>query len=248
MTEFTEIDRAAKRPVDIWTNYFYYWFSLRFVYLIRKTGITPNQVTLMSFALLLVAAVCFAHGTRAAILLGLAFHQASFVLDCADGQLARYKKLFTPFGAWLDQTTDRVKEFLIVFSLASGYARWHFDLDGVWKLALIALFAIYLLEYYEQQRGRLKTEAPADLPLALAGAPAGVSAGNALRRLRAARQYIPFRGFTIGEQYFLVGVLLLATDAKTALSVVAWVGLAMAVYHPFATLAKTYLHRGGRVV
>jgi phosphatidylglycerophosphate synthase len=227
MSDFEEVDRCAKRPVDIWTQYFYYFFSLRFVYAIRKTRITPNQVTLLSFLIFLVAAALFFRGTRADIIAGVCLQQLSFVLDCADGQLARYKKIFSPFGAWLDQTADRVKDFLLILTLAVGYTRFHPG-QGVWPLALCALFLLFMLEYYEQQRGRVATTPTRNAATA-----------HRVRQLRAARQFVPFRGFTIGEQYFLTGVLLLIGDAWTALLGLAIVAGAMVVYLPIARALKS---------
>jgi len=237
LSEFQKIHAAAKRPVDIWTNYGYYFFSLRFVYLIRKTSITPNQVTIFSFILLLVAAWFFSLGTREAILIGLLIHQVSFVLDCADGQLARYKRQFSPYGAWLDQIADRIKEYVIALSLAFGYARFHTG-NSVWEVALTCLFLLYLLEYYEQQRGKIgggSGKAGATDAMQTEDAP---KQGNRLATLARWRRAIPFRGFTIGEQYFLTGVLLLLTNPYVTLLVVTYVALVMAIYHPVVTFLK----------
>ncbi|MCY0870468.1 MAG: CDP-alcohol phosphatidyltransferase family protein [Firmicutes bacterium] len=227
MSDFEDIDRCAKRPVDIWTQHLYYFFSLRFVYAIRKTRITPNQVTLLSFLVFLVAAALFFRGTRSDIIAGVCLQQASFVLDCADGQLARYKKIFSPFGAWLDQTADRVKEFLLILTLAAGSARLHPGL-GVWPLALCALFLLFMLEYYEQQRGRVAISPTRH-----------ASTAHRVRKLRAARQFVPFRGFTIGEQYFLTGVLLLIGGAFVTLLGLVIVAGAMVIYLPIARALKS---------
>lgn len=243
MSDFKAIHASAKRPVDIWTNYGYYFFSLRFVYLIRNTDITPNQVTIASFLLFLVAAWFFGIGTRSAIITGLIIHQASFVLDCADGQLARYKKRFSPFGAWLDQIADRIKEYVLALSLAYGYSRFHHGVE-VWEYALAELFLLFLLEYYEQQRGKIGYKPENRPPVserASANADNLVKRGTILENLRQLRSYIPFRGFTIGEQYFLTFAMLLLTDARTTLAVITYVALIMAIYHPLVTVAKLRL-------
>ncbi|PWI57664.1 CDP-alcohol phosphatidyltransferase family protein [Sulfoacidibacillus thermotolerans] len=238
MSEFKAINASAKRPVDIWTNYGYYFFSLRFVYLIRKTNITPNQVTLFSFFLLLFAAWLFSRGTRNAILFGVLIHQLSFVFDCADGQLARYKQQFSPYGAWLDQIADRIKEYVLALAFAYGYSRFHPGI-AVWEYALAELFLLFLLEYYEQQRGKIgKTSAPITNQQTPDDHKKKQSESGFYQALRNMRSRIPFRGFTIGEQYFLTGILLLFTNEKDTLIGITYVALIMAIYHPLATITK----------
>jgi hypothetical protein len=46
--------------------------------------------------------------------------QLSIVVDCVDGELARYTRTFSELGAWLDAITDRVKEYLVFLGLAYG--------------------------------------------------------------------------------------------------------------------------------
>lgn len=60
----------------------------------------------------------------------------SFVLDCTDGQLARYSLQYSTMGAWLDATFDRAKEYAYYAGLALGAARGG---DDVWALALGAM-------------------------------------------------------------------------------------------------------------
>ncbi len=61
---------------------------------------------------------------------------ASFVLDCVDGQIARYSLQYSTLGAWLDATFDRAKEYAYYAGLALGAARGG---DDVWALALGAM-------------------------------------------------------------------------------------------------------------
>ena len=75
----------------------------------------------------MLAAVWFSAGTRPAQVAGAVLLYLSFVLDCVDGQLARYTRAFSPLGAWLDATFDRVKEYVVYVGLAFGYAA---GLDG----------------------------------------------------------------------------------------------------------------------
>lgn len=101
-----------------------------------RQGLTPNQVTTASLLTALAAAGCAATGARPGFLAAGLLLLASFVLDCADGQLARYSLRFSTLGAWLDATFDRVKEYAFYAGLALGAARGG---DDVWGLALAAM-------------------------------------------------------------------------------------------------------------
>lgn len=101
-----------------------------------RRGLTPNQVTTASLLTALVAAACAATGTRAGFVAAGVLLIGSFVLDCADGQLARYSLRYSTLGAWLDATFDRAKEYAYYAGLALGAARGG---DDVWALALGAM-------------------------------------------------------------------------------------------------------------
>ncbi|MFF4501337.1 DUF5941 domain-containing protein [Streptomyces sp. NPDC001401] len=101
-----------------------------------RRGLTPNQVTTASLITALIAATCAATGTRAGFVAAGVLLIASFVLDCTDGQLARYSLQYSTLGAWLDATFDRAKEYAYYAGLALGAARGG---DDVWALALGAM-------------------------------------------------------------------------------------------------------------
>ncbi|WP_413812867.1 DUF5941 domain-containing protein [Streptomyces sp. OE57] len=102
-----------------------------------RRGLTPNQVTTASLITALIAAACAATGTRPGFVSAGLLLIASFVLDCTDGQLARYSLQYSTLGAWLDATFDRAKEYAYYAGLALGAARA--DGDDIWALALGAM-------------------------------------------------------------------------------------------------------------
>jgi phosphatidylglycerophosphate synthase len=114
--------------VSPWSKYVAWWASRR--------GLSPNQVTLASLAVAVVAAACCAAGARWGYVAGAVLLQVSFGLDCADGQLARLTGTFSEFGGWLDAMVDRLKEYAVYAGLAVGSARAG---DDVWLLAVAAL-------------------------------------------------------------------------------------------------------------
>ncbi len=95
-------------------------FSKLFTWLAVKLKMTPNQVTLISFAVGLLSAYEFSQGDFWSIFIGALLLQLSIIIDCVDGELARYTRQFSQLGAWLDAITDRIKEYLVFFALAYG--------------------------------------------------------------------------------------------------------------------------------
>ncbi|QKW11276.1 CDP-alcohol phosphatidyltransferase family protein [Streptomyces sp. NA04227] len=102
-----------------------------------RRGLTPNQVTTASLLTALLAAGCAATGERIGFVAAGVLLLLSFVLDCADGQLARYSLQYSTLGAWLDATFDRAKEYAYYVGLALGAAAA--TGDDVWALALGAM-------------------------------------------------------------------------------------------------------------
>lgn len=115
--------RMANRSNDgFFSVFFLRKFSKLLTWLAVKVNATPNQVTLLSFAIGLYAAYSFSRGTFISILIGALLLQLSIIVDCVDGELARYTRKFSKLGAWLDAVTDRVKEYMVFLGLAYGAA------------------------------------------------------------------------------------------------------------------------------
>ncbi|MGW0589157.1 CDP-alcohol phosphatidyltransferase family protein [Streptosporangium sp. NPDC002607] len=137
------LDGAVKTNDGFFATYGVSSWSRHLVKLAARLGLTPNAITGMSVGLAALAAVWFSTGTRQALIAGAVLLYLSFVLDCVDGQLARYTRAFSPFGAWLDATFDRVKEYVVYVGLAFGYAAGLEATgggpDGIWGLAVAAM-------------------------------------------------------------------------------------------------------------
>lgn len=106
--------------------------------------ITPNQVSLLSFGVAAAASVAFFLGQP--LVGGVAIQLAS-ILDGSDGEIARLKKLESPFGGFLDALLDRYSDSLILFGMA--YFAWTASANarlfgGAWEplIALVAVLAI----------------------------------------------------------------------------------------------------------
>jgi hypothetical protein len=89
------------------------------VALIYRTRVTPNQITIAGlFVFLVSAAMLVALPTWRGGLAAVAVLYASYCLDCADGMLARFKKLASKTGHLFDFFCDEFKAVLLVGALA----------------------------------------------------------------------------------------------------------------------------------
>ncbi|MGW2783681.1 DUF5941 domain-containing protein [Streptomyces populi] len=134
--EAVRLRSAVKARDGFFTTYCISPYSRYIARWCARRGLTPNQVTTASLITALIAAGCAATGTRAGFVAAGLLLLFSFVLDCTDGQLARYSLQYSTLGAWLDATFDRAKEYAYYAGLALGAARGG---DDVWALALGAM-------------------------------------------------------------------------------------------------------------
>jgi len=134
--EAVRLRSAVKARDGFFTTHFISPYSRYIARWCAQRGLTPNQVTTASLLTALIAAGCAATGTRGGFVAAGVLLIFSFVLDCTDGQLARYSLQYSTLGAWLDATFDRAKEYAYYAGLALGAARGG---DDVWALALGAM-------------------------------------------------------------------------------------------------------------
>jgi CDP-diacylglycerol---glycerol-3-phosphate 3-phosphatidyltransferase len=95
---------------------------------LTRTRITPNVLTASGVSLCAVASVLVLFEGRNEILFywaGAVVFVLGSLLDILDGALARAGGRTTPFGAFLDSTTDRVSEGFMLTAIAWVLARHH---------------------------------------------------------------------------------------------------------------------------
>ncbi|MFC6083204.1 CDP-alcohol phosphatidyltransferase family protein [Sphaerisporangium aureirubrum] len=155
------LNNAVKGADGFFTTYFVSTYSRFIARWAARRGLTPNQVTMISIALGVLAALAFATGNRAGWVAGGVLIYFAFVFDCVDGQVARYARKFGVLGAWLDATFDRAKEYIVFAGLAVGATVA--GQGDVWTLALIALAlqsVRHLLDFSFGAANRRKPPAP----------------------------------------------------------------------------------------
>ncbi|HEU4942594.1 MAG TPA: CDP-alcohol phosphatidyltransferase family protein [Gaiellaceae bacterium] len=105
---------------------------------LARTRITPDALTALGLTICALAAVAVYFEYRNEILwfwTGAILFWAGSLLDVLDGALARQSGRGTPFGAFLDSTTDRVGEAVMLGAIALVFSR-HGN-----EVALAAAFA-----------------------------------------------------------------------------------------------------------
>jgi phosphatidylglycerophosphate synthase len=118
--------------------------NIRLARLIGRSAITPNQITVFSFLLMIVSACCLASLQRWVQILGGALLLIAYLFDCLDGDLARLKGLKSPLGAMLDPMLDRFGEFAIVVGVAiNGWRITHDYRLLIGGILLVGMSQIY---------------------------------------------------------------------------------------------------------
>lgn len=120
--------KAYQKPHDsIFTSLITRHLSRVVTFLLLKYDqrVSPNQVSVYSLLLAILACLLFINDNYWFRVLGVILMQVSFVFDCCDGEIARYKNMGSKFGAWLDSAADRFKEILMFASLTYlAYAQY----------------------------------------------------------------------------------------------------------------------------
>ena len=223
------LDSAVKADDGFFGTFFVSPYSRFLARWAARRRIRPNAVTVLALALALAAATLFALGHRWDRVAGSVVLLVAFVLDCVDGQLARYTRGFTAVGAWLDVTTDRVKEYAVYAGLAVGASR----IAGVdlWVLAAaaMALQTVRHLLDYTFPAGRPPRQPQLPLDQVDDGTPA---AGPAVLVSRPGWTLWPRRllAFPIGERFAVICVTAAVWSPRvTFVTLLVW-GAVAAVY------------------
>jgi len=115
---------------------------------LARTRVTPNALTASGVTLCAIASLLVAfenHNQYLFYWLGAATFVAGSILDILDGALARAGGKSTPFGAFLDSTTDRISEGFMLAAIAYVFAFHHRNVFVV--VAVAAVAGSFLVSY-----------------------------------------------------------------------------------------------------
>jgi len=110
--------------------------SFPIVKLLVNTSITPNMVSYFNIGIAFIAPIFFLTNHY---FVGILFLFLSVVFDSVDGTLARIKKIFSPYGSFLDYLGSKI---LVPFTLIAIGIN-----EDLFLISLIPAF-LYILAYY----------------------------------------------------------------------------------------------------
>lgn len=209
-----------------------------------RLGLAPNTVTLVSLAIGLAAAWLLTGDGVAVRVLGAVLLQLSLVVDCVDGEVARYTRRFTPLGAWLDGVGDRVKEYAVLAALAVAATRAAAEgaggdagAGGPWLLAVTAMALMtyrHVADHHFTERVRAGTPPPA---AGLAAEPESVRETPVVWLRRVLQ-------LPVGERWLLLSVAVVVAGPRAALVLFAAAAAASLVWTTGGRVLRSRRFRG----
>ena len=107
-------------------------------------GLTPNGITVLGFAVVVVAEAMVGTGN---LLAGSVVLTAGSLLDSVDGALARATGVSSAFGGFLDSTLDRAAEAVLYGGIAAYFLQAAVDPAAPVLLAMLALAGSFMVSY-----------------------------------------------------------------------------------------------------
>ena len=117
------------------------------LWIAHHTRLTPNMVTAIANVIGFGAGLAFLGGW---LWLGAVLYQVAFLFDCIDGKLARYKRMSSPVGAFLDWMLDRSMDVYAAITLAAG--AWRRSGDPQVLIAGLVWLGLFCIRYLMVQR------------------------------------------------------------------------------------------------
>ncbi|XBP92158.1 DUF5941 domain-containing protein [Micromonospora sp. CCTCC AA 2012012] len=241
-----ELRLSVKERDDFFTTFFVSTWSPYVTKAAARIGLGPTAVTMISVVFAVAAAVLFGVGGRPALVAGAVLLYLGFVLDCVDGQLARYTRHFSAWGGWLDTMADRAKEYVVYAGL--GYGATHAGFRYGWALAIAAITLQTVRHMTDTWYGVLHDEA-ARRPRPAAGDAGGIggklnAASTKVQADTGSVSYWLKRTvvFPIGERWALMALAAALFGPLVALvAVLVWGTLAFAYTGALRTLRARWM-------
>ena len=108
--------------------------------------LTPNRITLLSFITAIISSLFIIAGGTMNFMIAAGLIHVSHVLDCMDGQMARYRKTTSSSGAYFDRITDQIQ--VTLWFGAIGYAAYAASQDVLPVFLAFIGVAFYSLRGY----------------------------------------------------------------------------------------------------
>jgi len=143
--------QTRKKPDLLWNTYVARPVAAVVVGALQGTPITPNQITLSAVLVALAsAAILVLVPGYAGLVAAVIVFELSYVLDCADGMLARLRGTQSTGGHLLDFLMDEIKAFVLLGAAAVRLFRfadapWFGPRAGTPVLLMLGIFGLVCL-------------------------------------------------------------------------------------------------------
>ena len=221
MPTITEL-RAATQPEQIFArNSGEHWAGKLYMrrvspYLTRlllRTRITPNGVTWLMIADgLAAAAVLTLPGLLPAVAVVLLI-QLQLLLDCSDGELARWRKVSSPAGIFLDRLAHNVTEAALPIALGIRADGGWDEIGGWTTLGLLIAVLVLLLRVMTALVHVARAES--GLPVAEDTVAVAAPRRAGLARMRRAASFAPFFRAFVAIEFSFLALLAAIYDAAS---------------------------------
>lgn len=112
--------QKPKTEQSAWGWLFTRRISIYVTLLLSRTLVTPNQLTFASIFIGIAAGLLWSIGSHLCFIIGGILFQVMYLLDCVDGELARYKNMSSPKGAYLDFLGHYFTAFAMIVGASLG--------------------------------------------------------------------------------------------------------------------------------
>jgi phosphatidylglycerophosphate synthase len=131
--DYRRHDKMAEDRHEIWTFYVARPLSFPVTALCLRLGVSANQATALSVPVFAAGALLLAFGSWGAAVAGALLINAWLVIDCVDGNIARYRRTASSFGGFADAISGYVVLGTVCFSAGIGAFVWPSNtLAGQW--------------------------------------------------------------------------------------------------------------------
>jgi phosphatidylglycerophosphate synthase len=193
-TSIAELRRVTQPPevrlranAEHWTAHLYLRdLSPYLTWLLLRTRISANGVTVVMILTGWAAAAALLIPGIGGAALALVLGQLQMLVDCCDGEVARWRRTSSPVGHFLDAVGHYSTETLIALALGIRAAAYPFEAQVAFALALVMVLNKALNDMVRVAR------ASADLPKAPVGASTVASQQSLIAVARRAVRFLPF--------------------------------------------------------
>lgn len=198
------LDHLGRVSGEHWVGrLFHRRVSIYLTWLIIPWRITPNGVTWIFIASGPIAAACLLIPGVIGPILTVLLIQVQGILDCCDGELARWRRKFSPAGIFLDRVGHYVTEAALPIFLGIRAAGGVGTLDG-WTTLGCLLATIHMINRALNDLVQV-SRALSGEPPSKDNAETAIPSPGLVRSIRRALRFIPFfRAFVATEFSLLV--------------------------------------------